>query len=167
MTPLQNRLEHGQTGKETGYEASTEASTHLRGGSGRTRVDLGGRGRRHTRFSGKLKDGGKVEFRVKFRHGDPVKVLETSPSSPNPYSFSRVPVRCDGGKKSKIDFHLPELKVDARGRFRFSDSAPDGFSMKAKGRFVSNRRVNGTFRWEADVPYPGCDTGKARWTAER
>ena len=77
-------------------------------------------------YTGHLSDGGKVNLQVQLKRGEPVKVGSALP--PDPFAFGDVPVRCDGGYKTKIDYALPELKVDASGRFRWRDSDPDGIS---------------------------------------
>lgn len=121
-------------------------------------------------YKGHLKHGGKVSLQVEFKHGKPVKVLRTPP--PKSPSFRRVPVHCDGGKTTKIEYTLPELKVDASGRFRWRDNIPSiGASAKARGRFLDGgKKVKGMFFWELDFVsalFTNCDTGKVRWTAAR
>ena len=126
-------------------------------------------------YTGHLSDGGNVNLQVQLKRGQPVEVGGALP--PDPFSFGDVPVRCDGGYKTKIDYALPELKVDAGGRFRWRNSDPDGFSVMATGRFVDDEKVKGRFHWGPSIALPrggpppaiftDCDTGRVRWTAKR
>lgn len=121
-------------------------------------------------YSGKLENGGKVNLNFEFKRGDPIKTLPGS-------LFRRIPMRCDGGRKYIKDVNgLPELTVNAKGKFRYSNSV-NGFSYKVVGRFVSNKKVKGRLRYKGPtffdldtVPpktYTDCNTGGLRWTAKR
>jgi hypothetical protein len=116
-------------------------------------------------FDGRLHAGGTVAFKVKFRHGEPVKVRHG-------WEWSGLPVRCPGELTTASGRFTFPMPANDRRRFRgvgFARGETGKSRASVRGRFSRNgHRAHGTFRLRGNVNgRQRCDTGRVRWRARR
>lgn len=135
-----------------------------------------------TSYSGKVKGGGTVEFKAKFKRGKPVQIVHAANPKPfgKGFTYTAIPVKCKQGKEEIFSQVPKALRVNRKGKFGYKITLPQhtpqgNFKNKIKitGKFKSKKKVTGTLRFQGGlyhdlgVLWTGCDSGVTHWTAKR
>jgi hypothetical protein len=133
-------------------------------------------------FKGKVKGGGTVDFKVKFKRGKPVQIVHAANPKPfgKGFTYTAIPVKCKQGKEQIFSQVPKALKVSKKRRFSYKlnlpQITPQGKyvnKIRISGRFVSKKKAAGTLRFQGavyhapSVLWTDCDSGVSRWTATR
>ena len=133
-------------------------------------------------FKGKVKGGGTLDFKVKFKRGKPVQVVHAANPKPfgKGFTYTAIPVKCEQGREQIFSQVPKALKVSKKGKFSYKLNLPQHTpqgnyvnTVRISGKFVSKKKATGTLRFQGvlyhapSVLWTDCDSGVKRWTAKR